>query len=350
MQSLAPGFLKKALRSPTIVAMLGSAGFHGFLVLTSGLGPAEVQPERLQIVNLAPIDAPKTLGSTRSKSKLPVPNELPPINLNNVPKSWKFPETSKLISRSQTFLAETSPASVNLNNIQTMDLPQKSFSELIKPKKGGFTLREGNQFLGEPIKTIASKAKPINTFPISPSAPENPELLPTPLASPQNKPDDLSTKQETQATSTPEPTETIPKESPLPPKPESPSSPIESASSILSSETREVFNQWLQANSLRNIQEIEGQVGPQLTAVYPLEACASQQQGNAVVAAIYGPDGNLTSGSNSTKVLEPAPTPELTQAARVAVSRYHPPVVNKYQAFMFEVEVFYSEAVCKPGP
>ncbi|NJM76001.1 MAG: hypothetical protein HC852_09675 [Acaryochloridaceae cyanobacterium RU_4_10] len=43
-----------AFRNPTLMAMLGSVGFHGVLVLFSALRPADSQTNHLRIVSIAP--------------------------------------------------------------------------------------------------------------------------------------------------------------------------------------------------------------------------------------------------------------------------------------------------------
>lgn len=357
MKSPAFGFPKKPLQNPTVVAMLGSLGFHGLLVLTSGLKPTAELPQRLQIINLAPRSAQQGPGKNSLNAAAALSTKLPPISLDHISKSWTFPDASKL-SPAQTFFAGTDLASIDLNKSQTMDLAQKSGAKLGAPvpiygslpqPKSSLKQTSGNIF-SDISNSIFSKQTPANSFGTTQLNPTTsfsssavPSLLPTPSTEPQAAPaEPLPNPPASSVTPSPSP-----RSSPQPTPPEQIDNPPLPTPAALSSETWETFSQWLQSHSLRNIREINAQVGPSLIATYPPEACASHQEGTAIIAAIYGPNGNLTSGSDSIKVLEPAPTVELNQAARAAVSKHHPPIINDYQAFTFEVNIPYSETVCE---
>jgi hypothetical protein len=124
------------LRNPTLMAMLGSVGFHGVLVLFSALHPADSQTNPLRIVSIAPQPvAPK--GQPKGQGMgLPVPNSLPPINLGKVPELPASPDISALkIPPSQSLYM---PSSGGIGKLRIANPPVRSFvpPSLVNPGVG----------------------------------------------------------------------------------------------------------------------------------------------------------------------------------------------------------------------
>ena len=332
---------------PTLAAMLGSIAFHGFLAASSQLAPSTSKPDRLRIVSIAPSPTGRLPANSSSKAALRVPAVLPPISLSQVPKLWTFPNPSKLTSKSQTFLSGPIIPSVDLTQIKALDLFGKS------PFKDSPSMLQG---LSEPKssakspESLMSKAVQANNFDDLLASRGSGQM---PAVQAQQ-----TDQQQTAGFSQNQPPQTIP--SPIanaaatpPAYTPAPTPKIATKPSESSAEWK-VFQQWLQTHSYLTVQELSAQSGPTLTADYPPEACAVKQKGGtAVIAALYGPDGNFADGNDAIKVITPLPLAELNQAARAAVSKYHPPAAEGYQAFKFNVEIPYSADVCpksKPSP
>jgi Gram-negative bacterial TonB protein C-terminal len=330
MQSLAPKLFKTALKTPTILAMLGSVVFHGLLVVSSGIVPPEPQPQRLRIVAIAPKPLQGGHRTGSLKSNLFVPGTLPPVNLSQIPKSWKFPDVSKLTSRTPFFFPRSTLSPINLDKIQMLNLPRKSLSEKAQRSVGKLSApnsaQQNDNSLLPGALTVNQTQSPQPSL-VEPASPV--ESLSLPISPDTNKTNIPEVEQPSQSI-TPEPSE--PSTAALPP---SPSVKVDSnpppSSNAITSDTWTEFKRWLEAHSIRNAVAIKAETGPPLTAAYPPEACTTKQQGTAIIAAIYGPDGNITGGIDSIRVLRPSPTTELTQAARAAVSSYHPPASETYQ-------------------
>ena len=308
--------------------MVGSLLFHAVLVTTSQLAPSAPKPDRLRIVSIAP----STVGH-RSKTKLAqtsisVPALVPPINLGQIPKLWKFPLGSKLTSRPKSLLLGPVIPTVDLNQIQLLNPSGK-------PALSGFQGLAGSKFIGESPQPLMPKAMPLNNLDAliaARSEANKPQTL---------QPKALSPSQTASPSQNPPPQTAPSPATSTVPTPKSSTTPSDNASE------GGIFQQWAETHSYLNVQEVSAQAGPTLVAAYPPAACASQQQGTVVLAALYGPDGNLASGSDTIKIIAPGAMAEITQAARIAVSNYHPSVAEGYRAIKFDVQVFYSSDICQ---
>ncbi len=319
----------RALRNPTLIAMLGSAGIHGALAIFSVLHPAESQTNHLRIVSIAPQPvAPKSQGTG-----LPVPNSLPPINLGKVPQLPPIPSTSAIKIPSSMYI----PPSGSLKLPKITNPPIRSFAPP--------SLANPNGAPGS-IGTLVPPNVPTGnndaSTPSSPSGRATPDYSQYSVPRSSNLPKLAS--EEFQKNS-----ESLYARS----SPPSPSETPPGTASVgdTSSEVRTQARTWLQAQERRYGQKFSLQAGQSLTADYPIEACASQQQGVARVVAIYGPNGTVA----TREIIELAPNPILDKAAIAEVDRFRPEAASVYQAFNFMVRIPYSTKVCeaaqpKPSP
>jgi TonB family protein len=326
------------LRNPTLMAMLGSVGFHGVLVLFSALHPADSQTNPLRIVSIAPQPvAPK--GQPKGQGMgLPVPNSLPPINLGKVPELPASPDMSALkIPPSQSLYM---PPSGGVGKLKIANPPVRSFvpPSLVNPGVGNVTPdgRPGNTGVLSP-PNVPPENNGASPSPFTPSsrtkfdyskyAPsKNPDLPKV------NQGEFQQNSEGLYARSSPPDSSGTPSGTP------SETAPVGNSSS----EVRTQARTWLQAQEQRYGQKLSLQAAQPLTADYPVEACASQQQGLVRIAALYGPDGTLV----SREVIESATSPSLDQAAIAEVTRFRPEAANIYQAFNFTVRIPYSTKVC----
>jgi hypothetical protein len=361
MQSSTSGSFARALQNPTVLAMLGSAGFHAILVVISALKPAEGQPQRFQIVNLPPrasTNQPSATpgGSNLSGSNLPVPNGLPPVNLDNVPQFGALPDLSAFNIPSQSFFAGSNsgvkPSSIDLNKLRTMDLPQRSFPNAQRPKSGWPTVPNGFTPLQPPNTAQLPNVDPQGNSPSSRPGPNNSQFSAGDSRLASRPPSSFSVQDilGISGQQFPQPSPTPSSTAILPNTPGSESSGSRSASpssGTSSLEARGTLDRWRKVQSLQSLQDISLQSGPPLVATYPAESCSSKQNGSAKIAAIYGPNGSLSTGKDAIQIVESAPDVAMNQAAIAAVSTYRPQSRGIYQAFTFKVDIPYSAAVCQ---
>ena len=356
MRSPAYGSFPRNIRNPTLVAMVGSVGFHGLLAIISVLKPAESQPGRLRIVSLAPPGAAQTLPSTSQSKALPVPNGVPPISLSQVPPIGQ-PGIGPFALPMGSLVPKSSISSSDLQKLRTANLPERSFASVtrssdLKQPSFGRMERPNSQI---PLQSPEiAKLPPIESgFGSSrserfspPTSPQYSNLPPVPSAPLANngldgfyggQPQPLTNPDGAVALSDP----TIPGNQVN--TTESVGAPPDQTSSV---ETKSGFKKWLQAKSQLYGQQISSQQGRPLVAVNSQEACDAKQDGTALVSAIYAPNGTLA-GSESIEILESASTPALNQAALRAVKKYRPEPAEVYQALTFKVAIPYSEAVCQ---
>jgi outer membrane biosynthesis protein TonB len=304
-------------RNPTILAMIGSAGIHGVIVLFTGLNPAESLPAApLRVISLDPGSDTTDLNGLLPSNGLPVPNGLPPINIGDVP----------------TYLG-SDPSKIDFGNLFGRNPPQKSDAGAQGPVIG---------------RNLPKNPKKLSTDPTkSPSSEDNRSLL------------EKLQEQQNRVNYATNPNQVPPNlkqgtVQPLFPDPTPDASPAPSASPTLASPTgdsaapaRKKFNDWLEAKSQAYKQPVSTQSGPTLTAEYPQSACNTKVGGAASIAAIFGPDGSIAPGSDSIQVIQSAETLALTRAAVSTVERYRVPVPSGiYQSLNFKVDIPYSEAAC----
>lgn len=346
MRSSAPGSFSRGLRNPTLLAMLGSAAFHGMLVLISALKPAESQPNRLQIVSLAPRGTARQFNASGAPT-LSVPSELPPIGLGNVPQFSELPSTTTFTTPSQSFFTGSRQSSIDLNKIRTADVPQRSFPDVKIPDYSASSVSPGDFFpLQPPTSAKFPTVKPGGNFPIS-------RIDPNPTQFDPSQNSGLPGLAANSAGTGIEPFPQSPfgpgsTESMVPPsgtESGGSSSIIGADSSSLEAKAR--LKPWLQAQSLLSFQNLSVQRGPRLAADYPAEACTDKKTGTALIAAVFGPDGKVASRNDSVEILESTGSEVLDEAARAAVAKYSPPPAKGSQALNFTVDVPYSEAVCQ---
>jgi TonB family protein len=354
MQPSVSESFSKTLQTPTVLAMLGSAGVHVILIIISALKPAEGQPQRFQIVNLPPKSSTnQTVPIPGSGSTLPVPNGLPPVSLGNVPEMGALPDFSSFpLPPSQSFFTGSNLgsglSSIDPNQLRIRNPPQPSFPNQPRPKSTSPTDPNGVTPLQPPNtaqlpNVIALENAPSNlSDPNSRQFSGNNSKLSSLSAEPfsaRNALNDLYGQKISQSPSTPATSTALS------------NTPGSENTDDVSTETKFVesrknLTRWLAAQSLLNVHQMSAQKGPQLTAAYPIESCASQQNGTAVVAAVYGPDGSVSSQSGAVQILESAPNPVMNQAAIAAVSAYRVEPKKVPQAFTFTVDIPYSSAVC----
>jgi TonB family protein len=326
------------LQNPTLMAMLGSVGFHGVLVLFSALHPADSQTNHLRIVSIAPQPVAPKGQPSKQGTGLPVPNSLPPINLGKVPELPASPDMSALkIPPSQSLYM---PSSGGIGKLKIANPPVRSFvpPSLVNPGVGNVSPdgRSSNTGVLSPPNVPTEN----NSASSSPFTPSNRTKFDYSKYAPSKNPDLPKVNQgEFQPNS-----EGLYARSSPPSSSGTPSgTPPETAPvGNSSSEVRTQARTWLQAQEQRYGQKLSLQAAQPLTADYPVEACASQQQGLVRIAALYGPDGTLV----SREVIESATSPSLDQAAIAEVTRFRPEAANIYQAFNFTVRIPYSTKVC----
>jgi TonB family protein len=353
MQPSASESFSKTLQNPTVLAMLGSAGVHVILVIISALKPAEGQPQRFQIVNLPPkASTNKTVPTPGSGSNLPVPNRLPPVNLGNVPELGALPDFSAFRPPSQSFFTGSNSGfgvpPIDPNQLRIRNPPQRSFPNSPRPKSTSPAEPNGVTSLQPPNTAQLPNVIASGNSPSTLSDPNNRQFsgtnsklssLSAEPFSARNTLNELYGQQPSQSSSTPT-TSTA-----LPNSPGSDNTDSDSTETKFL-DSRKNLTRWLTAQSLLNVHQMSAQKGPQLTATYPIESCASQQNGTAVIAAVYGPDGSVSSQSGAVQILESAPNQAMNQSAIAAVSAYRPEPKKVPQAFTFTVDIPYSSAVC----
>jgi hypothetical protein len=373
MQSSASESFARALRNPTVLAMLGSAGVHLVLVLISALKPAEGQPQRFQIVNLPPKASTNKLATNPNPanpnnpngSNLPVPNGLPPMSPSDIPPQFEaLPDISTFrMLPSQPSFSGINPglgsASIGINKLRTRDLPQRSFPNVQRPKSGWPTVPNvpNGSIPLQPPDTRPEQLPVLNPLDNPPdNSSGNSSSVPSSANASQFSAADRSKL--SALTSTPFSAKEFlygqqpPQSSPTPNN-SAASSNIPGTESTGNStpgsslESREKFARMIDAQRLRVVQKFSVQKGPQLAAAYPQESCGSQKNGTAIVYALYGPDGAVAQESDAIQVLASAPDEAMNQAAIAAVSTYRPKARNVYQAFTFPVDIPYSAAVCQ---
>ncbi|MGB8702573.1 MAG: hypothetical protein WCD18_24430 [Thermosynechococcaceae cyanobacterium] len=354
-----------ALRNPTVLAMLGSAGIHVVLVAMSALSPADSQQgNQLRIVNLAPGTLlPKPSGIPGMPgmpgTTLPVPNGLPPLNLGNVPDLGPLPDVSAFRAPlSQSFYtgSGTKSPAFSLGNLPISNIPQASIPTTKLPNSGRFGLPNNTDNGTVPLRPPT--LSPFTGFPSSGASGVTPNNSNYGVAQNPNLPqlnpggfqnNDLANLY-AKSSPVPPPNPTFPTGPSLPSDaPTNSTEPlVESSDWGISPQVRGNFKNWLQAQSDRRGQTLSAQAGPRLTATYPPGACASKQEGSAVISAVYGPDGSLANGADSVQILQSATSMTLNRAAISAVEAYRPPAAGIYQAFNFTVDIPYSATVCQP--
>jgi hypothetical protein len=325
--------LTEFFRNPTILAMIGSAGLHGVLVLFTALKPAESVPAPLRIISLDPGSGTNNLNGLLPSNGLPVPNGLPPINLGDVPELSTVPGLSGLGQSSpQSVYFGSDKSKVDLSNLSGRNPPQKSVAGQQGPVFGlklpktpskppadpAQSLASGNRLSAEKLQEQQDRAKyAINQNPARPNL--------TPGTFQPSFPDPSGAS------------------SPTPSASLTPASPTgDSAAPV-----RDKYTGWLQAKSQVLGQPISTQSGPTLTAEYPQSACNTKVGGSALIAGVFGPDGAIAPGSDSIQVLQSAETLALTRAAISTVEGYRVAVPSGiYQSLSFKVDIPYSEAAC----
>jgi hypothetical protein len=369
MQSTASESFARALRNPTVLAMLGSAGVHIVLVMISALKPAESQPQRFQIVNLPPKAstnrlATNPLATNPKGSNLPVPNGLPPVSLGDIPQLGSLPDLSTFrLPPSQSSFSGTrpgsSPSRIDLNKLRTMDLPQRSFSPTPPRPKSVPSVPNGATPLQPPETAQLPNVDPSGNGSSSPSSTNasqfsaNNSRLSSLPSTPFSAREVLGLYGQQPSPSAPPDTSNALSN---PPGTESSSGPTSGASPETNSlDPRTKLARVVANQRLSVVQELSIQKGPQLTAAYPLESCSSQKNGSAVVYALYERDGSVSKRIDAIQVLESAPDIAMNQAAIAAVSAYRPEARGIYQALTFNVDIPYSTAACqaaqpKPSP
>jgi hypothetical protein len=337
--------LAEFLRNPTILAMIGSAGIHGVLVLFTALKPAESLPSSpLRVISLDPGSSTTNLNGLLPSNGLPVPNGLPPINLGEVPELSTLPNLSELGKSPSVYLG-SDPSTLDLGKLSVRNTPQKSAEgaqgpifglnlpktpskpsndSTPSPFSGAFSR---NRSLAEKLQTQQDKAK----YAVNPN--QSPPNLTPGTFQPEGGTSLTAPSPTSSTTPSPLPNATSP----------NPASPTgDSAAPV-----REKYTGWLQAKSQAYGQPISTQTGPTLTAEYPQAACNTKVGGSALIAAIFGPDGSIAPGSESIQVLQSAETLALNRAAISTVAGYRVAVPSGiYQALNFKVDIPYSEAAC----
>jgi TonB family protein len=311
-----------AFRNPTLMAMLGSVGFHGVLVLFSALRPADSQTNHLRIVSIAPPSVSTT--PQNPGMGLPVPNSLPPINLSKVPQLPPTPDTSAIKMPASMYINPS--GSIGRPKITNPPIRSFELPSIVNPGVGSVDRSGSTGVLPPPTVPTENSASP-NFTPSSRAKPDysgyapskNPDL-------PKVNQGEFQQSNDLYARSSPSNT----------------SEPSSETVSVDTSEVRSKARTWLQAQEQRYGQKLSLQAGQSLTADYPSDACASQQQGSVRVAALYGPDGTLV----TREIIESATSPSLDQAAIAEVARFRPDAAGVYQAFNFTVRVPYSAKVC----
>jgi Gram-negative bacterial TonB protein C-terminal len=342
MQSSRSETFAEVFRNPTVLAMIGSVGVHGVLVLFSAMKPADSLPAPLRVISLDPSSTTTDLNALLTPSNtLPVPNSLPPINFGDVPELSALPDLSKFRSPSQSVFLGSNPSAIDFGKLSIANPPQKSILgaqgrvyglNLPKsPSQGGANASQS------PFGGILSSGQlsgvpqpDYSRYALSPN-PTPPNLAPS--SSPIGSASALSTPYEPfspSAAATP------------------PATPNPATSGNNAAPVRASYTGWLAAQSQAFGKPISTQPGPRLTAEYPSSACSSKVQGSAIIAAVFGPDGSIAKGDSVIQVLQSAETLALNRAAIAAVESYRLPTPSGIpQAFNFTVDIPYSEAICK---
>lgn len=349
------GAFAGAFKNPTLLAMLGSVAAHGVIVLASTLNPAnQSSSNSLRIVNLAPpTAAPKTnngLGNTLS-----VPNDLPPINLGDIPQLSPLPDVSKLtLPPSQSFYVGSGTPSLSVGKLPIANVPQPSMPLSQLPIYGIPTLPQQGGSGSVPLQlptnqnfsrngTSASANDPSQLRYPEYSAPQS-STLPSLAAGDFHNSDLVNLYTQPSGPSSESGNQTAMAPGNLPsPLPQGSGTPT----SDISPETRGGFKTWLQAQSQVYNQPLSAQSGPALVAVYPESDCDLKQSSSAIISAIYGPDGGIAPNPDAIQVLESASTISMNNAAIAAVRAYRPPAASIYQAFNFKVDIPYIAAACE---
>jgi hypothetical protein len=308
--------------NPTILAMVGSVGAHGILVLISALHPAEGQQNTLQVVSIAP------QGSATKVQKpgtLSVPNELPPINLGKIPQLPAAPDISiaKIPPSQSSYMGSPSKA---IGKLPIYNVPIQSFPGSAVPNVGQSgipnSILGGVGPFGSTGSTFGGAGSTGNSR--AGSTPNRGyEALPSPVLPkfPQSSGNDLSTPNSGASATNPVAMDTI------------------------SAQARKKYKDSVNLQSQRYGQKLSAQIGPWLRADYPPQACASRQNGFAAVSGLYGPDGIIVSSDDAVQVLQ-ASDPVFEQAAIAEVTRYRANAAGIYQSISFKVDVPYSSSVC----
>ncbi|WP_404787493.1 hypothetical protein [Altericista sp. CCNU0014] len=328
MQSTRPEILSGALRNPTVMAMIGSAGIHGILVLFSVLKPAESLPAPLRIVNIAPggSAAGQPTNGGLPMNGLPVPNGLPPINLGDVPELSALPDLTKLQkSASQSVYLGSNPSSIDLGKLSIQNPPQRSVApnlpsrtyDIPKNLLGAYPRRFN---ISDYIGPSASGNKPL------PNPPDYSgyKVDPNPSLTRVNPGVSPPASFNTTPNATPDPAST-----PIAP----PEIPRETPREI-SPEERGGTKTWAIAKGKELGQDISIQTGPSLSGTYPAEANASGvQETSARVAVLYGPDGSVV----DVQTVRSADNLQMTAAAIETAKTHSIQPNGAYQIVTFEV-------------
>jgi Gram-negative bacterial TonB protein C-terminal len=340
MQSSRSETFTEVFRNPTALAMIGSVGVHGVLVLFSAMKPADSLPAPLRVISLDPGSSTTDLNALLApNNSLPVPNALPPINLGDVPELSALPDISKFRNPSQSVFLGSDPSAIDFGKLSIANPPQKSVLgaqgrvyglSLPKiPRQGG-----ANSSLS-PLERTPSSGQ-LSGVPL----PDYSKYTVIPNQAPPNLNPGSNQLSSGSALTTPyEPFSASP----------SPSvSPDPAASGNNAAPVRASYTGWLAAQSQAFGQPISTQPGPRLTAEYPASACNSKVQGSAIIAAVFGPDGAIAKSDSAIQVLQSAETLALNRAAIAAVESYRLPTPSGIpQAFNFTVDIPYSDAVCR---
>ena len=355
MRSPAYGSFSRNIRNPTLMAMLGSAGFHAVLAMFSLLKPAESQPGRLRIVSLVPPGTVQTALGAKKATTLPVPSGVPPINMSNVPQFGELPGTTPFALPSGALLPKSNISSIDLRKLRTADLPQRSFSvaksldfsQSASQNSGNLPSPTAGQMLANQSGNFGSSRS--GTF-VPPPLPQNP-AMPNVASGPMlngNGLNGLYSGQTPAPFSSPDGS-TVPSSS----DPANPTDPGNSTESVgvppvqaSSPEAKSSVRNWLQAQSLRYGQQISVQTGRPLIATNASEACDAKQGGTVRVAAIYAPNKTFPL-NDAIEIIESASTPGLNQAASRAVRKFPIEPAGAYQSFTYSVAVPYSESFCQ---
>jgi hypothetical protein len=319
MQSSRSEILSGAIRNPTIMAMIGSAGIHGILVLTSALKPAESLPTPLRIVSIAPggTAAGQSAGQPNGglqMNGLPVPNGLPPINLGDVPELSTLPNLTELGRLSKSTYLGSNPSPIDLGKLSIKNPPQRS----VAPNIPSRTYNIPKNFLG----AYPPSFNPGNFIGSSPSGTQ-------PLNSPPNS-------SQYKVNPNPSMTRVSPGMGSLPFNgvPDPSATPSDTPREI-SPQERGSVKTWAIAKGQQLGQDISIQNGPSLTATYPAEAGAAAQESSARIAVLYGPDGSVV----DIQTVQSADNIQMTAAAIEAAKAHAVRPTGAYQIVTLDVRL-----------
>jgi Gram-negative bacterial TonB protein C-terminal len=340
MQSSRSETFTEVFRNPSVLAMIGSVGVHGVLVLFSAMKPADSLPAPLQVISLDPGSTTTNLNALLPpNSSLPVPNGLPPINLGDVPELSALPNISKFRNPSQSVFLGSDPSVIGFGKLSIANPPQKSVLGAQRPVYGLNLPKRPSQGGTSSSQSLFGGGLSSGQLAGVPQ-PDYSRYAPNPNPTPPSLNPDSSQIGSGSALAKPyEPFSTSASPS---------ASPNPAAAGNNAAPVRASYTGWLAVQSQAFGQPISTQPGPRLTAAYPLSACSRKVQGSAVIAAIFGPDGSIAKGNSVVQVLQSAETQALNQAAIAAVESYRMPSPSGIpQALNFTVDIPYSEAVCK---